>query len=174
MDFSMLFCIIFTMGAVFFDCKWEKVPNLWILTGWQISMTEHLCRQVAQGLGEAVFRFWGGSLLVLFLFFPLFLGKMIGTGDIKVFAVLGSVFGPGKILGCTVSAFLLGALESVFFLFFRCDWRQRFLYFLQYVQRACTERSLPPYLVPGKRPENIHFTIPILGSVLLLYLGGRG
>lgn len=26
----------------------------------------------------------------------------------------------------------------------------------------------------GKRPENIHFTIPILGSVLLLYLGGRG
>ena len=156
MDFSMLFCIIFTMGAVFFDCKWEKVPNLWILTGWQISMTEHLCRQV------------------LFLFFPLFLGKMIGTGDIKVFAVLGSVFGPGKILGCIVAAFLLGALESVFFLFFRCDWRQRFLYFLQYVQRACTERSLPPYLVPGKRPENIHFTIPILGSVLLLYLGGRG
>lgn len=108
------------------------------------------------------------------LFFPLFLGKMIGTGDIKVFAVLGSVFGPGKILGCIVAAFLLGALESVFFLFFRCDWRQRFLYFLQYVQRACTERSLPPYLVPGKRPENIHFTIPILGSVLLLYLGGRG
>lgn len=78
-------------------------------------MTEHLCRQVAQGLGEAVFRFWGGSLLVLFLFFPLFLGKMIGTGDIKVFAVLGSVFGPGKILGCIVAAFLLGALESVFF-----------------------------------------------------------
>lgn len=52
MDFSMLFCIIFTMGAVLFDCKWEKVPNLWILTGWQISMTEHLCRQVAIGLAK--------------------------------------------------------------------------------------------------------------------------
>ena len=42
MSFSMLFCIVFTMGAVFFDCKWEKVPNLWIIAGLQISMAEHL------------------------------------------------------------------------------------------------------------------------------------
>lgn len=174
MYFSMLFCIAFTAGAVIFDCKWEKVPNPWILTGFQISMTEHLCREIAQGFGDAVLRFWGGIFLVLFLFFPLFLGKMIGTGDIKVLAVLGSVLGPRNILFCIVTAFLLGAVESFFLLFFRCDWRQRFLYFFQYLQRACVERSLPPYLVPGKRPENIHFTIPILGSVLLLYLGGQG
>ena len=114
----------------------------------------------------------GRNISGSFLFFPLFLGKMIGTGDIKVLAVLGSVLGPRKILFCIVTAFLLGAVESFFLLFFRCDWRQRFLYFFQYLQRAYVERSLPPYLVPGKRPENIHFTIPILGSVLLLYLGG--
>ena len=172
MSFSMLFCVVFALGAVFFDCKWEKVPNLWIIAGLQISMAEHLSGEVIQGLGSAVIRFWGGIFLVLFLFFPLFLGKMIGTGDIKVLAVLGSVLGPRKILFCIVTAFLLGAVESLFLLFFRCDWRQRFLYFFQYLQRAYVERSLPPYLVPGKRPENIHFTIPILGSVLLLYLGG--
>lgn len=86
MSFSMLFCIVFTMGAVFFDCKWEKVPNLWIIAGLQISMAEHLSGEVIQGLGSAVIRFWGGIFLVLFLFFPLFLGKMIGTGDIKVLA----------------------------------------------------------------------------------------
>lgn len=82
------------MGAVFFDCEWEKVPNLWIIAGLQISMAEHLSGEVIQGLGSAVIRFWGGIFLVLFLFFPLFLGKMIGTGDIKVLAVLGSVLGP--------------------------------------------------------------------------------
>lgn len=151
MSFSMLFCIVFTMGAVFFDCEWEKVPNLWIIAGLQISMAEHLSGEVIQGLGSAVIRFWGGIFLVLFLFFPLFLGKMIGTGDIKVLAVLGSVLGPRKILFCIVTAFLLGAVESLFLLFFRCDWRQRFLYFFQYLQRAYVERSLPPYLVPGKR-----------------------
>ena len=75
MSFSMLFCIVFTMGAVFFDCKWEKVPNLWIIAGLQISMTEHLSGEVTQGLGSAVIRFWGGIFLVLFLFFPLFLGN---------------------------------------------------------------------------------------------------
>jgi prepilin peptidase CpaA len=118
MSFSMLFCIVFTMGAVFFDCKWEKVPNLWIIAGLQISMAEHLSGEVIQGLGSAVIRFWGGIFLVLFLFFPLFLGKMIGTGDIKVLAVLGSVLGPRKILFCIVTAFLLGAIESLFLLFF--------------------------------------------------------
>ena len=46
MSFSMLFCIVFTMGAVFFDCKWEKVPNLWIIAGLQISMAEHLSGEV--------------------------------------------------------------------------------------------------------------------------------
>ena len=174
MGFSMLFCLAFAMGAVFFDCKWEKVPNLWVVTGMQISMTQHLCREIFQGFGDALFRFWGGIFLVLVLFFPLFCGKMIGTGDIKVLAVLGSILGPGKIFRCIVTAFLLGAAESFFFLFFRCDWRQRFLYFFRYLQRCCEERSLPPYLVPGKRPENIHFTIPIFGSILLLYLGGQG
>ena len=72
MSFSMLFCIVFTMGAVLFDCKWEKVPNLWIIAGLQISMAEHLSGEVIQGLGSAVIRFWGGIFLVLFLFFPLF------------------------------------------------------------------------------------------------------
>ena len=69
MSFSMLFCIVFTMGAVFFDCEWEKVPNLWIIAGLQISMAEHLSGEVIQGLGSAVIRFWGGIFLVLFLSF---------------------------------------------------------------------------------------------------------
>lgn len=76
MSFSMLFCIVFTMGAVFFDCKWEKVPNLWIIAGLQISMAEHLSGEVIQGLGSAVIRFWGGIFLVLF-----FLSFVSGEDD---------------------------------------------------------------------------------------------
>ncbi len=68
MSFSMLFCIVFTMGAVFFDCKWEKIPNLWIIAGLQISMAEHPVRRGDTGAGSAVIRFWGGIFLVLFFF----------------------------------------------------------------------------------------------------------
>lgn len=74
MSFSMLFCIVFTMGAVFFDCKWEKVPNLWIIAGLQISMAEHLSGEVIQGLGSAVIRFWVPWNLFFFFFFAV-------TGD---------------------------------------------------------------------------------------------
>ena len=77
MSFSMLFCIVFTMGAVFFDCKWEKVPNLWIIAGLQISMAEHLSGEVIQGLGSAVIRFWGGIFLVLFLLLKLYFHNVL-------------------------------------------------------------------------------------------------
>ena len=77
MSFSMLFCIVFTMGAVFFDCEWEKVPNLWIIAGLQISMAEHLSGEVIQGLGSAVIRFWGGIFLVLFLLLKLYFHNVL-------------------------------------------------------------------------------------------------
>ena len=96
MSFSMLFCIVFTMGAVFFDCKWEKVPNLWIIAGLQISMAEHLSGEVIQWLGSAVIRFWGGIFLVLFLFIPLFLGKMIGTEILRCWRYSAAYWDPGK------------------------------------------------------------------------------
>lgn len=67
MSFSMLFCIVFTMGAVLFDCKWEKVPNLWIIAGLQISMAEHLSGEVIQGL--AVRSFASGEEYFWFFFF---------------------------------------------------------------------------------------------------------
>lgn len=97
MSFSMLFCIVFTMGAVFFDCKWEKVPNLWIIAGLQISMAEHLSGEVIQGLGSAVIRFWGGIFLVLFLFFPLFHGEDDRNQEIsRCWRYSAAYWDPGK------------------------------------------------------------------------------
>lgn len=173
MNFYWFFCLFFAMGAVFFDLMWEKVPNIWIVTGFCIRMSEHLLFEIRTDFPGAGIRFWGGIGMALVVFFPLFFGKMIGTGDIKVFLVLGSVLGSRKILICIGISFCIGALEALYLLFFRCDWRQRLAYFITYFQRVYTEKTILPYLVLGKRPENIHFTIPILGSVLLLYLGGN-
>ena len=97
MSFSMLFCIVFTMGAVFFDCKWEKVPNLWIIAGLQISMAEHLSGEVIQGLGSAVIRFWGGIFMVIFLFFPLFFFQLKPPSTLSSTPSLG---------GCRIQSFM--------------------------------------------------------------------
>lgn len=168
MGISAIFCTIFSGVAVIMDVKWEKVYNFWSYGGW---LSWLLFQYISEDRMNWL-NFLGGTVVPILVMFPLFLGKMIGTGDIKVFAVLGSVLGVEKILQCMVLSFLIGALIAVPVLIFRCNIRERFVYFFTYLKQVFLTKTFPAYLAPGKRPENIHFTIPIFGSVLLLCSGG--
>lgn len=168
MGITAVFCAVFSGISTIMDLKWEKVYNFWICGGW-ISCLLLRC------IWEQEFRwssFVGGTVVPVLLMFPLFLGKMIGTGDIKVFAVLGSAMGGRRILLCMLFSFVLGGVIALPVLIFRCNVRERLTYFFTYLNEVFLTKSFPAYLAPGKRPENIHFTIPIFGSVLLLCLGG--
>lgn len=163
-----IFCAVFSGISVIMDAKWDKVYNFWICAGWAASFL----LSFFPGGWSAVRMFFGGTAIPILVLFPLFVGKMLGTGDIKVFAVLGSAVGGRKILLCMILSFLLGVIPALWGLLFRCDAGERFSYFFTYLQTVLRTGTFPAYLAPGKRPENIHFTIPIFGSVLLLISGG--
>lgn len=162
------FCAIFSGISTIMDIKWEKVYNFWIYGGWLSCL---LIRWISEEK-LPVLSFLGGTAVPILVLFPLFLGKMIGTGDIKVFAVLGSAVGARRILWCMLLSFGIGAVIALPILIFRCNARERFMYFFTYLRKVFITKTFPAYLAPGKHPENIHFTIPIFGSVLLLCLGG--
>ncbi|NCB91767.1 MAG: prepilin peptidase [Clostridia bacterium] len=150
------------------DAKWEKVSNLWILGGWVVSLL--IC--VLGSSDQSLWMFFGGTLVPVLVLFPLFVCRMLGTGDIKVFAVLGSAMGMKNILLCIGISFALGAVVSIPILIFRCNAKERFVYFFTYLNTVFATGTFPPYLAPGKRPENIHFAVMIFCSVMLLMLGG--
>lgn len=168
----MVFCAFFAMGAALMDLKWEKVPNSWCLFGWLASVVVQVLTALLESEHPDFGKMIGGTIFPLILLFPLFAAKMLGTGDIKVFAVLGSMTGAGTIIRCIMLSFLLGAAIAVPVLFLYCNYKRRILYFFSYLRRVMETRKIPPYLVPGNAPENLHFTLPILGSVWLLILGG--
>lgn len=153
-----IFCLIFSFVSMIFDIKWEKVPNYWNLCGL-------LTLLILQG-----FEINGivGAIVPLAVLFILFLCKMIGTGDMKVFMVLGYAMGAEWIIRCMISSFLIGACISLIILLYRCSLRQRLIYFFTYLKTVFETGTFPPYLAPGKQPENTHFTIFIFGSVVLL------
>lgn len=163
-----VFCIFFSGISMIMDIKWEKVSNYWIAAGGLCSLL--ICLEA--GETARILTMVLGMVMPIAVLFPLFLGKMLGTGDIKVFAVLGSVMGVRWILTCIACAFLAGAVAAVPVLLFRCNIRERFEYFFTYLNHVLITKTFPPYLAPGKNPENIHFTVPIFCSVLFLALKG--
>ena len=168
MNFSEIFCILFSGVAMIMDLKWEKVYNFWICIG-------RLCGLfllINDNMSIEILRVLPGMLFPIAVLFPLFFCKMLGTGDIKVFVVLGSVMGVRWAANCIGCSFLIGAVMAVPLLFFRCDAKERFLYFFTYLNHVFVTKTFPPYLAPGKNPENIHFTIPIFCSVILLTIRG--
>lgn len=168
MSFLTILPVIFSLVSAIMDIKWERVYNYWIVFGLLCSLLGCLSHNGLAGIMNLIF----GMTLPLAVLFPLFLGKMLGTGDIKVFAVLGSMMGARWILVCMAWSFIIGAVIAVPVLVFRCNVKERFAYFFTYLNHVLATKTFPPYLAPGKRPENIHFTIPIFCSVLLLSIKG--
>lgn len=159
--------ILISLVAVCMDLSHEKVKNqflafFWILAlGYQIGM---------YGLRGVVFFLTGAGLPILLLYI-LFFFRMLGAGDIKLLSVLGGFIGPMFVIKCISVSFLAGAVISVFIILIYGNLVSRLKYFTSYISQLIITKEVVPYCIPGKRRENIHFTIPILISVLV-YIGG--
>lgn len=155
------------------DLIYEKVDNHFILFGLLLGI---MYQVVTCGLRGAVLFLVGIGIPVLFLYI-LFLFRMLGSGDIKLLSMLGGFIGPYSIAKCILVSFLCGAVISVLILMICGNLISRLKYFTNYMNKLLiTEKfwlseELIPYYRRGKRMENIHFTVPILMS-MILYAGG--
>lgn len=94
MLFYMIFPAIAAGGAVVMDIQRAKVDNAWLLFCLVISLTVQLMER-----GTGGFIAWSFGACIPFLVLGwLFLFRMLGAGDIKLFCVMGSVLGPGQFL----------------------------------------------------------------------------
>lgn len=75
------------------------------------------------------------------------------------------------VLFCIFYSFILGAILSLAFLITCGNFLQRFSYFSDYISTFLKTKKRVPYYFTGARPENIHFTVPVLMGVML-YAGG--
>lgn len=144
-----------------------RIRNPLIYAGW---ITGFLYQILTNGRIGILF-FMTGSLLPILLLFLLFLFRMLGPGDIKLFSVLGGMMGPAAVLHCIFLSLLFGALFSILFLIVCGNLMSRLWHFVNYLSNIFKTGKILPYYQPGARIENFHFSIPIFMSVLL-YAGG--
>lgn len=172
---SLQQCLVLTAatGAVWMDLRTEEIENGWIVTIWIAGLLTGWSDRGVPGI-----LFWLAGITVPLLgLFWLFLFRMLGAGDIKLFSALGGILGPAAIVKCICLSFIFGAILSIGILVICGNIRQRLFKLTTYIRNITGMKlqrrtSVPvPYRSGKHRMEYIHFSVPILLSVLL-WLGG--
>lgn len=165
----MVNCILISIVSIAacMDLVREKIDNRFIMACWILGIGYQIGAQGPEGIGV----YLKGTLLPIVLLFILFRFRMLGPGDIKLFSVIGGFVGPTVISKCMILSFVFGAFLSVGFILVCGNLTARLLYFTNYINQVRTMKKALPYYVPGRRMENIHFSIPILMAVLI-HVGG--
>ena len=164
------FLVLIIAGtAVGMDLVTYKIDNRFILISLASGMIMHARIRGPAGVLDSA----GGVLAAFSVLILLFVFRVLGAGDIKLFCVLGTILGPAGILNCIAGSFLLGAVLSLILMIFRGIFAERFLYFAGYVKKTLREGKIRPYREPGmRRPEHFHFTVPVFLACVLGALYG--
>ena len=155
--------------AVWCDFKDYKVNNYLIVLG----MAGGCCYQVVSHGSSGIGEFLIGFTVPIVVLFVLFLLRMLGAGDIKLFAVIGGFYGVTLGIRCIVYSFLIGAILSLLYLLKHQSFLTRFQYFFNYVSRCITCKQVQPYRSEEVIAENsgiIHFTLAIAMAYYVLLL----
>lgn len=156
-----------SLAAVLTDVRTRRIPNGLIGTGLLLAFGFQLFQWGILG----IVTFLGGAGLPILLLWGLYYFRMLGAGDLKLFAVLGGFLGSAEVIPCMVTAFLAGGICALGLMLARGNLLSRFEYFWNYVRDYYRNRQWKPYRQKGQEDGEFCFTIPIFLSVLC-WIGG--
>ncbi|HVW86971.1 MAG TPA: A24 family peptidase [Bryobacteraceae bacterium] len=118
---EILLGILVAIAAIF-DIRYRRIPNWLTLAGIVVGFAWNGLAFGAPGLGRAA----AGMGLGLLLYFPLYLLRARGAGDVKLLAAAGAIIGPGNCFWLFLLTAILGGLIAVLLLMFRGRMRRTF------------------------------------------------
>ncbi|WP_024302866.1 prepilin peptidase [Pseudogulbenkiania sp. MAI-1] len=101
----------FLLAAVFTDTATRKIPNKLVAAG---VITGLLCQALLPD-GDGLIAALKGMVLGFALFFPLYMLRVMGAGDVKLMAMVGTFTGHQDIIGIVLSTLLAGGILSLLF-----------------------------------------------------------
>ena len=142
----MTLCITILIGAVVLDLFTYKIPNSFVLLSFLLTILNNIVQTSITNLFQPTFY----AVLILLILYPLFLFRILGAGDIKLFAI---------------------------FPFYFCiqDCMEIFIQALIFAVIMGTIKVIILILIHKKRETKytyIHFSIPILFSSIFIQFGG--
>lgn len=149
------------------DLITDKVSNRLIVVGLIFGLILQVSRYEAWG----ILYFLIGALIPILLLFFLFLGNVLGSGDIKLFSVISGSLGVTLGVQCIWYSFVAGAILAIFLFIFRKNFFLRLHHFIQYLKQCYMFKSLTRYCDRERGDmSTFHFTVAIFVGFLCLGL----
>jgi prepilin peptidase CpaA len=101
--------------AAVFDIRFRRIPNWLVLAGIIVGLGWNVVASGWSGLGRGA----EGLGLGFVLYFPLYMIRARGAGDVKLLAAVGAITGPGNCLWIFLLTAVLGGVIALILLLFR-------------------------------------------------------
>ena len=113
---------ILTLVAATYDMRFRRIPNWLVLAGIVAGFGWNTYATGLSGLGHAA----EGLGLGFILYFPLYLLKARGAGDVKLLAAVGAIVGPGNCFWVFLLTAILGGVIAMIVVMLRGRVRHTF------------------------------------------------
>ena len=145
--------------ALICDFRTYKIDNRLIVVFLAAGILTGLVQGGLSGLLSSLL----GASLPLLLLFWLYLLRMLGAGDIKLFCSIGAVAGIGFITWCIAWSFLAGGLTALAVMLARRNVIQRFRYLGSYLKACFLSGSILEYseISDQSGGAKFHFSLAI-------------
>ena len=133
--------LILIILALISDIKTYKIKNAIVVPFWLIGIATNIFMRGAAG-GKAALM---GIAMPIILLILLYILRMLGAGDIKLFAAVGAIMGVNFVLYSMAYSFLSGGIIALLIVLSNRNGCQRFRYFFNYIKGCFLSVSLRPY-----------------------------
>lgn len=131
---------VLVLLALISDIKTYKIKNILVFSFVILGLLTNLLTGGVEGLLSSLL-----GMIAPLVLLVLYMLRMLGAADIKLFSAIGSVMGVKFVLYTMTYSFLGGGVIALGVLIVRRNGRQRLSYLLQYIKSCILSRSLLPY-----------------------------
>lgn len=155
--------------ALYSDIKTYKIKNYITIPFMCIGILTNLFFYGLHGLHESLL----GICYPIGILMVLFMLRMLGAGDMKLFGAIGAIMGYSFVLDVIIYSFLAGGIISIAILIKRQNFVQQIRYLITYVKTCFLTFSTIPYMDYSDKnnKSRFHFSIAIvIGTLIKIYL----
>src|SRR5580704_17437778 len=108
--------------AAVYDIRFRRIPNWLVLTGLLAGVVLNTLLLEWSGVRASLL----GISLAFLIYFPLYLLRGMGAGDVKLMAAIGAIVGPANWIGIFFFTAIVGGVVAIALLAARSQFRRGF------------------------------------------------